>query len=439
MLEKVLAKLECLIDWIARHEIWPVALGVLLASASTRLAPWGLALLIIMWLLRWLAQDRLTVRTLVDWPAAVLFGMGGVAWLVTIDRAATFLALSRLLAGLTLMYSLVNWASTRARLLLILWGATLGALALAIATPMVIPWQNMHPLLAPLSAYIPHFGDIFNPNMMAGALVMLLPFPLTGSVLLLKVKLAALPSDQIPARLVKFMQLWRIISPPVTLALLGTLVFTQSRGAWLATAGAGFIIALGLTPVFLSLLLLPVLAGGWLIWQNRLTSFLNALGAGGGIAGWPQRVEIWSRALYIIQDFPFTGAGANTYPQIVNVLYPLFLVSPTVVIPHAHNLLLQVAIDLGIPGLIAFMSIVLGVCFSAAWCIHRSAADPIRRVTAWAGIASLVAMLIHGMVDATAWIIGWGAPLPWLIFGLLMAAVLHADAPEAEFEDRVPE
>ncbi len=413
--------------WIARHEIWPVALGVLLASASARLALWGLALLIIILGIRWLGLGRLTVRTPVDWPAVVLIGMGGVSWLVTADREATFLALSRLLAGLALMYSLVNWASTRARLLVILWGATLGALVLAIATPMVIPRQNVHPLLAPLSAHIPHFGDILNPNMMAGALVMLLPFPLAGSVLSLKVKLAALPADQTSAILVKFIQLWRIVNVPVTLALLGALVFTQSRGAWLATGGVGFIIGLGLTPLFLGVLLLPVFAGGWLIWQNRLTGFLDTLGAGGGIAGWPQRVEIWSRALYIIQDFPFTSAGANTYPQIVNVLYPLFLVSPTVVIPHAHNLFLQVAIDLGIPGLIAFISIVLSVFFCAICCIRRSASDPIWRVMAWAGIASLTAMLVHGMVDATAWIIGWGAPLPWLVFGLLLATARQSE------------
>jgi len=408
---------------IARHEIWPVGLGILLASASTRLAPWGLALLVVMWGIRWLGQGRLTVRTPVDWPAAALLGMGGVAWMVTVDREATFLALSRLLAGLALMYSLVNWASTRARLLLILWGTTLGALALAAATPVVIPWQNVHPLLMPLGARIPHLRKLLNPNMVAGALVMLLPFPLAGSVLLLKVKLAALPA--VP---VKALQLWRVVSVPVTLVVLSALLFTQSRGAWLAAGSAGFTVAVGLTPLFLGGLLLPVLAGGWLVWQGRLTSFLDALGTGGGIAGWDQRVEIWSRALYMIQDFPFTGTGANTYPLVVNVLYPLFLISPTTVIAHAHNLLLQVAVDLGVPGLIAFMSIVLSAFFCAARCIRRSTGDPLRRVTAWAGIASLAAMLVHGLVDAATWIVGWGAPLPWFVFGLLFAAAHHREA-----------
>ncbi|HOT90414.1 MAG TPA: O-antigen ligase family protein [Anaerolineae bacterium] len=413
--------------WIACHEIWLVILGVLLASASIRFALWGLGLLVGMWLIRWVGYGRPTLQTPVDWPVVILLGMGGITWWVTADQDATFLALSRLLAGVSLMYSLVNWATTRTRLLLILWGGTLSALVLALATPLLIPRQNFTPFLS-WYARLPHLEDPLNPNMVAGALVMLLPFPLAGGILLLKWKLASLTKRRFSVPMVRFLQLWRMVSIPTTLVLLGGLFFTQSRGAWLATGGVGFIIGVGLTPLFLAVLLLPMLGGGWLIWQGRFMGFLDALGSGGGIVGWAQRVEIWSRALYIIQDFPFTGAGANTYSQVVSVLYPLFLVPPTTVIPHAHNLFLQVAIDLGIPGLIAFIAIVLSVFFCAARCVRHCAADPIRQAAAWAGMASLTAMLIHGLVDATTWIVGWGAPLPWLMFGLILATALHNDS-----------
>ena len=50
------------------------------------------------------------------------------------------------------------------------------------------------------------------------------------------------------------------------------------------------------------------------------------------------RVEIWSRALYALQDFPFTGVGLGTFRRVVNLLYPLFLVPPDVDIAHAHNI-----------------------------------------------------------------------------------------------------
>ena len=42
------------------------------------------------------------------------------------------------------------------------------------------------------------------------------------------------------------------------------------------------------------------------------------------------------------------------------VLYPLFLMHPDVDIGHAHNEYLQAALDLGIPGLIAFIGLYIG-------------------------------------------------------------------------------
>ena len=37
------------------------------------------------------------------------------------------------------------------------------------------------------------------------------------------------------------------------------------------------------------------------------------------------RLEVWSRAIYGIQDFPFTAMGMNTFRRIVHVLYRLFI------------------------------------------------------------------------------------------------------------------
>ncbi len=438
MLKKFLVVSQHIAAWIARHELWITSVGVLLATASLRFAPWGLALLALLWFIRRLGRGRWSVSTPLDWPVGIVLVMGGVSWLVTADREATALALSRLLAGLSLMYSIINWAKTRARLLLILWGGTFCALLLALATPLVISWQDVKYLSA-LYDRIPHLGNPLNPNMMAGALVMLLPFPLAGGLLLLRQRLSTLPTIRFSTATVRALQLWRVISIPVTVLVGGALFFTQSRGAWLATGGVMFVIGVGFTPFFLGVLLLPLLVGGWLVWRGQWVGFLDALGTGGGIAGWDQRVEIWSRALYMLQDFPFTGTGANTYPLLVNVLYPLFIVSPTTVIPHAHNLYLQVGIDLGLPGLIAFLSILLTVFFLAVRGVRVCADDPVRRVAVWAGMASLIAMMIHGMIDATTWIVGWGAPLPWLIFGLLLVAVLPTEASLIESEDRAQE
>lgn len=70
-----------------------------------------------------------------------------------------------------------------------------------------------------------------------------------------------------------------------------------------------------------------------------------------------QRVEIWSRAIDGIEDFPFTGMGLNTFRKLVFVLYPLSLEGPEVDLGHAHNIWLQVSLDLGLPGLVAYLAI----------------------------------------------------------------------------------
>ena len=88
------------------------------------------------------------------------------------------------------------------------------------------------------------------------------------------------------------------------------------------------------------------------------------------LGGADQRLEIWSRALYMLQDFPFTGIGMGAFRQVANLLYPFFLAGPDAEIPHAHNIFLQVGVDLGLPGLIAWLALLILVCV-CAWLVYR--------------------------------------------------------------------
>ena len=100
-----------------------------------------------------------------------------------------------------------------------------------------------------------------------------------------------------------------------------------------------------------------------------MNTVLDFISSGVSVQGVEGRVEIWSRAIYMIQDFSFTGIGMGSYMDVADLLYPFFLAAPGK-IDHAHNLFLQVAVDLGIPGFIAWLSIFLGVCLSA-WQLYQ--------------------------------------------------------------------
>ena len=139
------------------------------------------------------------------------------------------------------------------------------------------------------------------------------------------------------------------------------------------------------------------------------------------------RVEIWSRAIYGLQDFPFTGMGMNTFREVVHVLYPLFLIAPDVDIGHAHNEFLQAGLDLGIPGLIAFIALYIGAFWMLAdiWKRTRNSqplTPNLQRSTVLGLGGGLSAHLLYGLTDAVALGAKPGV-LFWMLLGLI--AGLH--------------
>jgi putative inorganic carbon (HCO3(-)) transporter len=147
------------------------------------------------------------------------------------------------------------------------------------------------------------------------------------------------------------------------------------------------------------------------------------------------RLEIWSRAIYGLQDFPFTGMGMNTFRHVVHILYPLFLIGPDTDIAHAHNEFLQAGLDLGIPGLIAFIALYIGAFWMLLETRHKRRnstelnrnrhghIDPSYFTLSLGG--GLLAHLVYGLTDAVA----LGAKpglLFWMLLGLI--AGLHRQA-----------
>jgi len=90
----------------------------------------------------------------------------------------------------------------------------------------------------------------------------------------------------------------------------------------------------------------------------------------------------------------------GTFREVSRVLYPLN-VSPTYDIAHAHNQFLQTGVDLGIPGLIAFIAMWL-VTVWLLWRTIRCTNDAFIKVVAMGVTASLAGYFVYALSDTVA-------------------------------------
>ncbi len=419
-------------------EFFVVALAVAAATLAPAWLPWALLVAGLFWPLRRLATGRWSARTPVDWPVAgLLLTLPVTVWASTqVER--TLPQALRLLAGAALFYALVNWtnplvyskpdgeaelhhqALNKQRVQILVNLTLAGGLLLAAAAPFVVQWNALKLAFIPPALYARFrllAGDPANPNVMAGSLALLLPL---GAGLLLFAW--------------RELRGWeRLLAGGFVLVGGGMLLLTQSRGAWLALAAAlALLVVLRFRRgwVFVLVAALAGIGAAALLGFDQVAAALVSSATLGGAEG---RLEVWSRALYMIQDFPFTGVGMGTFTAVADRLYPFFLYAPGTV-EHAHNLFLQVAVDLGLPGLVAWLAILLGLGYSAGWLVKISSGDahvlPGRslamtgrwRLGLAAGLlAALVALVVHGLTDAVTWGMVRPAPLVWLLWGLIAA------------------
>lgn len=376
--------------WLERlRPLWVGAALLTLVVAEARYAPVGMAALAVLWAWssmssgRWLGPSPLVL------PWVIWLAMVPVTLWATVAPELTQEALAALAAQGIAFWAMSTWTRSDGRMEWAWGGLMLAALAL---TGLSLFWLEWSDRLFAVPAMVrslaggpgPLPGEVVNKNVMAGVLVGLWPLALTW---------AATPWRR--------QRLWRkAMGVAVAAAVLAVLVLSQSRGAWLAAAGSLFLLAATRWPRLWWLAPLALAAGVALLVRSPVASGLG----GDALGGLDGRLELWSRALYALQDFAFTGIGMGAFRRVIPLLYPYFIFEPTADINHAHNLWLQVGVDLGMPGLIAFLSMVLA---TAALLWHGLARCPAeaeqRRWFLRGAAAGLTAALIHGVLDVVTW------------------------------------
>ncbi|MDA0242992.1 MAG: O-antigen ligase family protein [Chloroflexi bacterium] len=376
---------------------------------------WLLAVIPLFWLVRLAADGRLTPRTPLNGPLWLMLGMVAVSLWATYDVQHSLGKVVGLVWGIGFYWGTAATAARSPRhlwlgvVLLLLFGWGVIALGL-IGTQWSYKFPLIGTYLQQLPTLLPLGTELFNPNQVAGVLLWVAP---------VAIALAVGRVGNWPLALLAWL---------TAAGTTAVLILTQSRGGLLGFGvGLGVMCWLAVAPRWRKWVLggglATAVAGGWLLWRYAAVLETNPVDNVSTLNG---RLEIWSRALYGIQDFPFTGMGMNNFRVIVHLLYPLFTISPDVDIAHAHNHILQAALDLGLPGAIAYIALWLG----AGWMVWRVVSGAGEqggrgageRVLAIGLGGMLAASFTYGLFDAVA----LGAKpgfIWWFALGLL--AALH--------------
>jgi putative inorganic carbon (HCO3(-)) transporter len=351
------------------------------------------------------------LRTPLDGPILLLLFQVGVAFWATALPDQTWVAACQLGGGLVAYYAVVNWSRDCDRLWWTVAALILLGLGLALSAPFAVDWFRDRKTFLPPALYrfFPLLlSDSIHPNVMAGSLATLTPLPLALFLTLVSASRR---------------QLWlRGALLAICLFQFLILILTKSRGGYLAL-GVGLWLTLWLSD-----------RRRWAIGLTLLAALLVALlvtrspaGTGGELdptqaaldaSTWAFRQRVWHAALQIIGDFPFTGTGLGTFNDVAALLYGFY--SPQN--PQAHNLFFQVAVDLGLLGLVSFLAIhilVLWAAFQACRLFDLLRERTLRAVVI-GGLSGVVATMAHGLVDSHTWG-SKGAFIPWAVMGLVVA------------------
>jgi O-antigen ligase len=186
-------------------------------------------------------------------------------------------------------------------------------------------------------------------------------------------------------------------------------------------------------------------AGGWLLWRavnldgirrqfkseaafpilllvylGAVVAFLyvgparsGSLFSGNYYYGDGSRAELFSRSLFLLLDYPITGGGLGSFPG----LYSQYMLGiPFFNVPNSHNLFLDVGIEQGLFGGLAFFCLYLAGLWTVSSAIAKEGTD---RSFKWVVLFSLIVAFVHGMVDNYLYN-GAGTVLSLFLVGLSM-------------------
>jgi len=412
---------------------------------SDRIPIAGLAALCLIWIARWVTTGTLSARTPMDMPVLAILILVPVSLYASVDWTLSLPKVYGIILGVALFYALVNWIHTTREVWLAALLVVLTSVAFALLGLVGTDWSESKLFALPqIYGRLPHLirgiprslGGGFHPNGIGGTLIFFVPVLVSLLLASRDLKCTQCVANNL------LLRVWRAWHPHILagclLLTLFTLILTKSRASFIGVAVG--LLALGIWWDRRFLWAIPATALGLFVavqvWgREALAEFaLRIDTVGGGITGTIQgRMEVWQRAIYMIQDFPYTGIGIGTFDKVANAMYPFFILGPDAKVTHAHNTLLEAGVDLGIPGLVAYVALL--ACFAfAAWRVYHTLSDrPLQALIV--GLAcGMLAHQVFGLTDA--FLLGTKPGMVmWAFLGLVAALYVHRNSLRRELEE----
>ncbi|MEO8286617.1 MAG: O-antigen ligase family protein [Chloroflexota bacterium] len=391
-----------------------LAPAVLFSSPLTILA---VAIIFGLWCIRRITRGYFLPHTPLDWAIALMMVMLPVSLLVNSDIGFSMGKAALLIYGVALYYGIIDWARGQEKLEIAVNLYLLAGGMLALLSLLGTNWQQKVSGLSDIVSLLPQVAQGlsrdqtgFHPNIIAGALLWVV-FPL------LALTITAWLANRPPGYRERCAQIVLLL---LLLLTSGTLLLTQSRAALVAAAVGGVLLLWLAAPKLRSwlaagaaILVVAVAVIGPAGFTGEIAS--AQLGEITSTDNLVVRIDVWKSALHAIGDRPLTGIGMDAFRRIMPISYPAPSVPDAYDIGHAHNQLLQAALDLGLPGMVGYLALWF-VAAALAVQSYRAAPDSWRRALAAGIMAALLASFLHGLADAVVMV-----SKPGVLFWALLA------------------
>jgi len=213
----------------------------------------------------------------------------------------------------------------------------------------------------------------------------------------------------------------------IVLAAVG---LTFSVGAWAGVAAALLLVAWlagrrmrwGMLGLGLGL----AVASPVLLRMERITSHFSFEGGTNAL-----RLQLWQSAVNMVRDHPFLGVGLDNFLY----KYPDYALGEVAwrepALSHPHNLVLDFWLSTGLLGLVAMLWL-LGLFFAVSWRLYRSRGGPLDRALLVGAMASMVDLVVHGLIDNSYFLVDLAA-IFWL--NLALVALVESSKAVSELEE----